>query len=90
MDILQSGFAEVKLTRGLVTIIDVEDLEFVSQHKWCVFRRRHTDYAGRAQGKKMVFLHRVLLNATDGIDVDHRNNDGLDNRRANLRLCTRS
>lgn len=92
MSIMQSGFVEVKLTRGLVTTIDVEDLELVSQYKWFASRGSNTDYASRTQNedgrRKNVKLHRVLLNAPDGVHVDHRNGNGLDNRRENLRLCT--
>ena len=92
MSIMQSGVVDVKLSRGLVAIIDVEDFELVSQHKWCAVRSTKTDYAIRGQrvsGKHVSFMmHRVLLNATDGMHVDHINGNGLDNRRANLRLCT--
>lgn len=35
-------------------------------------------------------MHRVILNAPEGVKVDHRNRNGLDNRRDNLRLCTNS
>jgi hypothetical protein len=88
MDIMQSGVVEVKLTRGLVTIIDAEDFELVSQYKWCAQRSGNTDYAHRRHGKTTVKLHRVLLVAPDGMHVDHVNGNGLDNRRENLRLCT--
>ena len=93
MSIMQSGFVEVKLTRGLVTIIDAEDLELVSQWKWCAQRSGNTNYAQRtdySHGKQLVILHRVLVNAPIGIEVDHENGNGLDNRKENLRLCTRS
>ena len=33
-------------------------------------------------------MHRVLLGAVKGQIVDHRNGNGLDNRRKNIRLCT--
>jgi hypothetical protein len=52
--------------------------------------------AGRRRPKghgsigKMITLHRFLLNAPDGIEVDHINRNGLDNRRSNLRLASRS
>jgi hypothetical protein len=94
MDIMQSGVVEVKLTRGLVTIIDAEDFEFVSQYKWCAERGTATDYVSRSprirgtRKRQKLWLHRVLLNAPDGMHVDHINHNGLDNRRANLRLCT--
>jgi hypothetical protein len=42
------------------------------------------------QSGTYVSLHRVLTNAPRGLDVDHVNHDGLDNRSANLRLATRS
>lgn len=94
MSIMQSVVVEVKLTRGLVTIIDAEDFELVSQHKWYAVRGGHTNYAWSTQRvhgtnrRKNIKLHRLLLNAPDGLEVDHRNSDGLDNRRANIRLCT--
>lgn len=96
MSIMQSGVVEVKLTRGLVTIIDAEDLELVSQWQWYARYRCNTNYVQRTQWipetrkYQCVYLHRVLLNAPDGTHVDHLNHDGLDNTRANLRLCTRS
>ncbi len=37
-----------------------------------------------------LFLHRYITNAPDGMVVDHINHMPLDNRRANLRICTRS
>ena len=35
-------------------------------------------------------MHRVILKTPKGMDTDHRNGDGLDNRRCNLRICTKS
>ena len=35
-------------------------------------------------------LHRIIMNAPEGTDVDHINGNQLDNRRCNLRICSRS
>ena len=39
---------------------------------------------------RLVLIHRWLMGEPPGLDVDHRNHDKLDNRRANLRVCTRA
>jgi len=81
---------EIPLTKGMVTIIDDDDYELVSQYKWCVrTSEKGRYYAGRNTGSNNVYLHRWLLNAQFGIEVDHINGNTLDNRRSNLRLCTR-
>lgn len=41
----------------------------------------------RGSSGRQVQLHRVVLVAPEGIDVDHRDGDGLNNRRSNLRFA---
>lgn len=83
----------IELTRGQYTIIDDCDYEMVSKFKWHVINDRTGFYAGRCEkikGTRKVrhfLMHREMLSAPKGIQVDHVNGDRLDNRRENLRLC---
>jgi hypothetical protein len=87
---------EVPLTQGKVALIDDEDAPRVLAHKWTLLTinrdSKVTYYARRSVQTKTrqrsVLLHRFILNAPSGMQVDHINLDGLDNRRANLRLAT--
>lgn len=82
----------VPLTQDKVAQIDDCDADRVLPFKWFAARARDTFYAHRAayfDGKQMtVRMHRFIIEAPCGVFVDHINGDTLDNRRANLRLCT--
>ncbi len=83
----------IPLTQGKVAIIDDADFEEFSKYKWCAMKNGNTFYAVRnyAQPIQMnIWMHRVIMNAQKGQEIDHINGNGLDNRRYNLRLCTRS
>lgn len=82
---------EIKLTRGLVTIVDDEDFEWLIQSKWCAYRGRCGYYAVRTEyglRQRTLRMHRVILNAPSNVGVDHINGDSLDNRKSNLRFAT--
>lgn len=81
----EDGTYFVPLTRGMVAIVDACDLDVVSRHKWHAKQGHRTFYA--ANGFR-VTMHRLILKPPHGLQVDHINGDGLDNRRANLRACT--
>lgn len=88
----------IPLPSGDVAIVDDQDFEELSKYKWRVkINNNGTKYAHRHQyingvngTRTTVKMHRQILNAPKGMDVDHINRDGLDNRRCNIRLCTRS
>lgn len=80
---------EIQLSRGLVAVVDDEDFVRLSQWRWHAQSgpKDNTFYARRRNGKLM---HREVTAAKPGQLVDHRNRNGLDNRKENLRQCTRS
>ena len=84
---------EILLTQNKVTFVDDEDFERLNQFKWCAMKGRDTFYAVRHSPKvngksRMIVMHRDILNASNGIQVDHRSGDGLFNCKENLRLAT--
>jgi hypothetical protein len=84
---------EIKLTRGLVALVDDEDYERLSQFKWCAQRIGKTTYATRNtyinRKHAVSYMHREILSECNGLLVDHIDGDGLNNQRSNLRYCTR-
>jgi hypothetical protein len=85
----------IPLSQDKVTFVDDDDYEFLAQRKWYALRRprlRNEDnwHAVREEAKgKFLYMHRVILNAPDGAEVDHVDGDGLNNQRSNLRLANR-
>ena len=78
----------ILLTQGKFAIVDAEDYDRLVRYKWCAAKSRETFYAQRCSNGKIVSMHRVIMGAPKGVMCDHRNHNGLDNRRSNLRLCT--
>jgi hypothetical protein len=83
---------QIFLTKGQVTIVDEADFERLSQRKWCALHIKKSGifYAASRIDGKFVLMHRYLTDAPKGMLVDHANRNTLDNRRANLRVCTKA
>lgn len=88
---------EISLTKGYTAIVDDDDYDDVSRHKWCaivtgqhikrVYAMRRETIDGRSV---YILLHRQIMKAPSELDVDHKNHDTLDCRKDNMRLATRS
>lgn len=84
--------AEIALTRGFVALVDDADVPLIEHLPWHVLiDRSGKKYAVCTSSPQRTYrMHRLILGAPPEQWVDHRNGDGLDNRRANIRLCTPS
>ena len=87
---------DLKLSKGYVAIVDDDEPTKPWQHKWSATEHKHAVYAQRvfvnSKGEKeWQTLHRFILGiGRSGVKVDHRDGDGLNNRRKNLRKATTS
>lgn len=85
----------IPLTRGMFATVDDDDYERIfNMGKWQAndAKRRGLFYAQMLKmigGKKVCLLmHRVVINAPPGQKVDHKDRNGLNNSKSNLRLAT--
>lgn len=79
----QKCFGILTAPDGTEFIIDKRDFFRCKYYKW-------QSHRGYAYNSRVGYLHRFILLAPDGFEVDHINGDRSDNRRCNLRLATRA
>lgn len=90
----------ISIGKNMVTVVDDDDYAQVSKYNWQLDRgyAKVSIHLGRSKKwkpgsykyeYKRIYLHRLIMNAPDGVEVDHINGNRLDNRKSNLRLCSR-
>lgn len=85
---------KIKLSQGKYAIVDDEDFKQLNKHKWhYALYKKGKGYAKSNNHKgfpKLIRMHRIIMNAKKGQEVDHINGNTIDNRKSNLRIVTRS
>ncbi len=75
--------------RHRYTIVDPEDYQKLIMYNWLLCGSDSKNYyAVRFEGSNLVRMHRVVMNAPAGTIVDHKDRDGLNNTKRNLRFAT--
>lgn len=80
---------EIELTQGKFAIVDDDDYEKVNEIKWH-YIKAGTGYAAGYINKRYVYMHRFILGdpyCENGLVTDHKNRNGLDNRKVNIWFC---
>ena len=83
---------EIPLNRGMAALVDDADFLELSKIKWSIKKGCNTYYAQHTSYGPLksttTLMHRIIMKTPAGMDTDHINGNGLDNRRVNLRIVT--
>jgi hypothetical protein len=78
----------INLTQGKFAQADDADYDWLNQWKWTARKDRNTYYAVREADGKTIYMHRLIMNTPDNQEVDHRDRNGLNCQRNNMKNCS--
>ncbi len=76
--------------RGGTVIVDEEDVDILKTKRWWVSKHGYAQTTSAENPRKNIGMHAFLMGHIPGMEVDHINQNKLDNRRENLRFATRT
>ena len=84
----------IPLTQEQFAIVDNEDFGELSKFKWYAHKTSYGGYRAVRMtprpNHRTILMHWQIMNTPKGMEVDHVNHNTLDNRKTNLRICTRA
>ncbi len=85
-----AGSAVIVTKDGRNVLVDEDDLQWLTKVRWRSYKTKTKSREVRYAMAGNILMHRLImgLERKDGKIVDHINGDGLDNRKANLRIAT--
>lgn len=82
---------EIELTQNKISLVDDEDYEWLDERKWCAACHKEKNIKYYYAVSNGIIMHRLILGLTNkAVLVDHRNHNTLDNRKLNLRICSKA
>lgn len=83
---------KIRLNKGKHAIVSKKDYERVIKYKWHFNKNGYAVRNVKRGSGEETYMHRIIMeeHLTEGLLVDHKNGNGLDNRRENLRVCTKT
>jgi hypothetical protein len=80
----------ILLINGSEVQIDDEDFPEISKYRWRISKSNKTKTYIKGGPCSAIYMHRFIMQANDGFDVDHIDGDTFNNKRSNLRICIHS
>jgi hypothetical protein len=88
---MSENIAHLNIGRNHIAIVDLDMLSKLTPYKWHFHKAKKGRTAGyvytRIDGKE-VKMHQFILGKKEKLEIDHKNGNGLDNRKRNLRHCS--
>lgn len=82
---------KIPLSNGIdFAKVDDEDYESLSRYTWHASPRYVTNTRKVSGKTRSVLMHRMVMGLSSGGEIDHINGDRFDNRKENLRICSKS
>lgn len=79
----------IKLTNSkLFAIIDEDDYLLIAAYDWWLRKDEFRNYVQTKIGRDSICIHQLILPAKQGFIIDHKDHNGLNNQRNNLRYAT--